>query len=204
MSLKYGFDISEHKEHIFTKQAAWDALMNSKFKDFIILRAGFGVSGEEDSCFIDFYHRAKDNGIKDISAYWFMYGETPTEAEKEAYNFIRIIDKYGVELNTMILDFEDNNKWQSHGICLSPNYVNTMIQSFLNVLLKEGLNSALYSSQWIIQDSLDWDFIKNNSIGVWNARYGGEDEVKAWMWQYTDNEYIPNTDWGPLDANVRY
>lgn len=205
MRFKYGLDISEHKEHIFSKQAAWDALMKSKFKDFIILRAGFGVSGEEDSCFLDFYHRAKENGFTDISAYWFMYGETPEEAEKEAYNFIRIVEKHGMLLNAMILDFEDNDKWRRHGIQIDYNFTNKMIEAFIGVLRKEKLNSALYASQSVLEDFVDWKTVRDMGFGVWNARYGGEDDIKGWLWQYSDNEYInPNSPWGPLDANVMY
>lgn len=204
MKLKYGFDISEHKDHIFSKQAAWDALMKSKFKDFLILRAGFGVNGEEDYNFVDYYHKARNMGLDDISAYWFMYAETPAEAEKEANNFIEVVEKHKVLLNAMILDFEDNTKWQAHGIELTPSFTNSMVQAFLKVLLKKGYNTALYSSQWVLQDLLDWKFIRDNNVGIWNARYGGEDDIKGWLWQYSESEYIPGTDWGPLDANIMY
>lgn len=198
----YGLDISEHQAHTLRSQAAWDAIKDSKFNDFIILRRGFGVNINEDSSYKDFYWKAKKIGIDDISSYWFSYAINADEAKQEAQNYIDLTNRDGLALNCLIFDLEDNSKFQKYGISLTSAFVNQQIEAFVGTIRQNGLNAAVYASQWVLQDLVDWDLIHDLGCGVWNARYNGVDEVRGWMHQYTDQEWI--SIFGPFDANVRY
>lgn len=199
---KYGLDISEHNEDTMSTPAAWEALKNSKYNDFIILRRGFGVNINEDSCYKDFYYKAKDIGIDDISSYWFSYAVDTEEAKQEANNYLELTNRDGLALNCLIFDIEDNKKYQRYGIRMTSGFVNQQIEAFVGTLKAAGMNCAVYSSQWIFQDLVDWDLIRELGCGVWSARYGAKDEVRGWMFQFTEQEYI--SDFGPFDANIRY
>jgi len=198
----YGLDISENNESSLRYRACWDAIKRSKFKDFIIIRMGYGVSPEEDSKFLDYYYKAQEIGIKDISAYWFSYATTADEAKKEAHNFINMTEKFGVSLTHMIMDFENNEKYQKYDIDITAKFANQQVKAFLGELKAAGLNCGLYASEWIINDLLGLDWFIENGIFVWNAQYGKVDDVKAYMWQFTSEQYIEK--FGPFDANMRY
>lgn len=199
---KYGLDISEHNEGTLESLSAWEAIKNSKFKDFIILRRGYGVTPSQDSCYLQWYKNAKQIGIDDISSYWFSYALNADEAKIEAQNYIKITEQDGLALNALIMDLEDNGKFHANGISLTSKFINQQIEAFIGELKAAGLNSAVYTSQWICQDLLDWDLIKELGCGVWNAAYSQDDAIKGWMFQYTDSEYIDGI--GPFDANIRY
>ena len=198
--LKYGLDISEHNEDVMRSPAAWDALKNSQYKDFIILRRGYGVVPTEDKCYINYYHSARNIGISDISSYWFSYALDADEARAEAQNYLKLTQHDGVLLNAVIMDLEDNNKFQRYGISLTKKFVNQQIEAFIRVLKDAGLNTAVYSSQWVFQDLVDWDLIKELGCGVWNAAYSQDDAIKGWLFQYTDRHYIKQ--YGPFDCNI--
>ena len=200
---KFGFDISYANEGTLNNPKAWEAIKNSKFKDFVIIRRGYGVSGTEDDCYKRWYENAKSIGIDNISSYWFSYALSPQEAEKEAEVYVRLTEKDGLALNCLILDFEDNNYWQKNGYTITPSMAQAHCEAFLNVLKNAGLNCAVYSSQYILQDILDW---KALGVGVWNAAYSMSDEIRGWMFQYTDSEYVSYQGevFGPFDANIMY
>jgi len=199
---KYGLDISEHNEGTLSSYHAWDKIKESKFKDFIILRRGYGVTPSQDSCYLQWYKNAKRIGIDDISSYWFSYALNADEAKIEAQNYIKITEQDGLALNALIMDLEDNGKFRANGITLTSKFINQQIEAFIGELKKAGLNSALYTCQWICKDLLDWDLIKELGCGIWNAAYSQEDAIRGWMFQYTDNEYIDGI--GPFDANIMY
>ena len=199
---RYGLDISEHNEDTLRSPAAWDAIKNSKYKDFIIIRRGYGVVPTEDSCYLNFYHNARNIGISDISSYWFSYALDADEARTEAQNYLKMTEHDGLLLNAVIMDLEDNKKFQNYGIRLTKKFVNAQIEAFIRVLKNAGLNTAVYASEWVFQDLVDWDLIRELGCGVWNASYNPVDSIKAWLWQFTENEYIGQ--FGPFDANLCY
>ena len=199
---RYGLDLSEHNEDTMKSPAAWDAIKNSRYKDFIILRRGYGVVPTEDSCYLNFYHSARDIGIEDISSYWFSYALDADEARTEAQNYLKMTEHDGLLLNAVIMDLEDNKKFQNYGIRLTKKFVNAQIEAFIRVLKNAGLNTAVYASEWVFQDLVDWDLIRELGCGVWNAAYDKEDEIKGWLHQFTEKEYI--NQFGPFDANLCY
>ena len=196
---RYGLDLSEHQARLINDDGFWEALMQSQFKDFIILRRGYGVSGTEDKAYKGLYNRAYEAGIRDISSYWFSYALSPADAVKEAEEYVRLTENDGLGLNCMILDFEDNSYWKKNGYTLSSSMANAHCSAFLDVLKAKNLNCAVYASQWVLQHILDWRAL---GVAVWNAAYDLDDEIKAWMFQYTESQYIGN--YGPFDANVVY
>ena len=200
---KFGFDISYANEGTLNNPRAWEAIKNSKFNDFVIIRRGYGVSGTEDDCYKRWYENAKNIGIDNISSYWFSYALNPQDAAREAEEYVRLTEKDGLALNCLILDFEDNDYWANNGYRITPSMAQAHCEAFLNVLKNAGLNCAIYSSQYIFQDILDW---RKLGVGVWNAAYSVSDEIRGWMFQYTSTEYISymGEEFGPFDANIMY
>lgn len=199
---RYGLDISEHNRYAMNKPNAWQKIKNSKFGDFLILRRGYGVNPRSDSCYLEFYDKAKEVGISDISSYWFSYALDPEEAKIEAQNYLKMTEEDGKLLNAVVMDLEDNEKFKNYGVTLTARFVNQQIEAFIKVLKDAGLNTAVYTSQWVFQDLVDWDLIKELGCGVWNAAYSQEDKIKGWLFQYTDDEWVEDV--GPFDANIMY
>lgn len=200
---KFGFDISYANEGTLNNPRAWEAIKNSKFKDFVIIRRGYGVSGTEDDCYKRWYENAKAAGITNISSYWFSYALSPQDAAKEAEAYVRLTEKDGLALNCLILDFENNDYWVKNGYTITPSMAQAHCEAFLNVLKNAGLNCAIYSSQYIFEDILDW---RSLGVGVWNSAYSVSDSIRGWMFQYTASEYVyyQGESFGPFDANIMY
>lgn len=196
---KRGLDISVHNEIVLSNDAAWQAIKDSQFSDFIILRRGYGVNATEDERYKEWYERAQSIGIKDISSYWFSYAMSPEEAAYEAEQYAQMTKDDGLALSAVILDFEDNSKWYRYGYDITPSMANAHCKAFIDVLKKHNLNCAVYSGQYILTNILDW---RSLDCAVWNAAYSQEDQIRAWMFQYTDSQYIGT--YGPFDANIMY
>ena len=196
---KRGLDISVHNDNVLSSDAAWQAIKDSQFNDFIILRRGYGVNATEDECYKEWYERARSIGITDISSYWFSYALSPEEAAYEAEQYAEMTKKDGLALTAVILDFEDNAKWQKAGYYITPKMANAHCKAFIDVLKKYGLNCAIYSGQYILTNIIDWQSL---GCSVWNAAYSQEDQIRGWIFQYTDSQYIGR--YGPFDANIMY
>lgn len=203
MADKFGLDLSYHNAKVLDDPKAWEAIKNSKFKDFVILRRGYGVSGTEDECYKRWYENAKRIGITDISSYWFSYALSPEAAAEEAQVYIDMTEKDGLGLTAMILDFEENNYWTKNGYKITPHMANAHCKAFLDVLKKAGLNCALYTGQYILEEVIDWQAL---GVSIWNAAYSQSDHIRGWMFQYTDSQYIEyeGQSYGPFDANIMY
>ena len=85
---------------------------------------------------------------------------------------------------------------------MTENFVNTQMKAFLGVLLEANMRVGIYASQWVFEDLIDWNWIKENNVEVWNAHYGGGNDINATIHQYSESEYIRGI--GPFDANIRY
>lgn len=194
-----GLDISVHNEGVLSRDSAWQAIKNSQFSDFIILRRGYGVNGTEDERYKDWYHRAQSIGITDISSYWFCYSMGPEEAAYEAEQYARMTEEDGLALTAVILDFEDNAKWQKAGYRPNRKQATAHCKAFLDVLKAHGLNCALYANQSTLTNLIDWQSL---GCSVWNAAYSVQDTIRGWMFQYTDSQWIGQ--YGPFDANIMY
>lgn len=202
---QYGVDLSENNARTMSAPDAFEKLKASDYGDFIILRRGYGANEpEEDSCYKDFYNRAKAAGFDNICSYWFSYATSPEAAEREAKHYLRMTEEDGLALDTLILDFENNSLWERVGYKLSPQMAFDHCYAFLKVLHDAGLRNAVYASQWVLQDILDWRTLHEEfGTAVWNACYNPTDEIQAWMWQFSESLYLDDIG-GPFDANVRY
>ena len=50
-----------------------------------------------------------------------------------------------------------------------------------------GLNCGVYASYSWLCDLIDW---RSLGCSVWNAEWGGSDDIKGYMWQFTEKLYI--------------
>ena len=76
-------------------------------------------------------------------------------------------------------DMEDADKYkEEHGM---PTNITEICKAFLDNV---GLNCGVYASDSWLAGTIDWQ-----SLGcpVWNAQWGSNDDIRGYMWQYTDS-----------------
>ena len=89
----------------------------------------------------------------------------------------------------------DNYK-DKHGFNFDPYEMTEMCKAFI-----EGcapLKCGVYASYSWFEEYIDW---KSLDCPVWNAQWSDEDDLKGYMWQYSDCAIIGGK---YFDANVIY
>ena len=190
----YGIDVSENNG-----QLDWSAIerynaTTDKPIEFAIVRSSYGRTGV-DSRFAENVEGAHSVGLK-VGAYHYGYALDNCQAITEAQNCRGIIDNSGVLLELPVFyDMEDADGFKrkrgfnfglSTGIC----------KSFLDNI---GLDCGIYASYSWLTDIIDW---RSLGCAVWNAQWNTEDDLKGYMWQYTDSLAIPG--FGNVDGDVLY
>ena len=102
--------------------------------DFVIIRAGFGISGI-DPCFRRNYKAARNAGLH-VGAYWYSYAKTRAELQNEISSFMNVINGLAFDM-PIYWDIEE--KWVINNI----NYV---IPTVCNALESAGYFSGYYTS----------------------------------------------------------
>ena len=185
-----GIDVSENNGRV-----DWKAVADSGF-EFAIVRSSFGRC-EADSRFIENVEGAHAAGLK-CGAYHYGYALTPEQAVEEAKNCIDVIDMAGVLLEMPVwYDMEDADKYKAkHNFDFSIRNCTDICKAFLEHI--KPLDCGIYASFDWLENLIDWE-----SLGcpVWNAQWSNRDDIRGYMWQYTDNEWIGGK---PFDANIYY
>ena len=197
--MQYGLDLSENNEKAIYDNHFWDALKESKYTDFIILRMGYGVSASMDETFLYAYNKAKKIGIPVISAYWFVYSMNEDEAKIEAQHAIDIINNLGLEVQHIWADIEDNKKWQKYGFDYSAGNITDIAKAWVDTFKKNNLKTGIYANYGYFNDYIDWEFL---NVPIWVAHYVEDTPLKGYLWQQGDDMYIG--DYGPFDYNVKF
>lgn len=187
-----GIDVSENNGHL--SQAFWNRIANLGYK-FAYIRCSYGRY-EADPEFAHNVERAHNAGLK-VGAYHYSYALNRAQAEEEARHCREVIDNSGVFLELPVFyDMEDADYYKDrHGFAFDPAEITDMCRIFGETL---GLNWGVYASYSWLEDYIDW-----RSLGcpVWNAEWGSTDDLKGYVWQYTDEEWI---DGKCFDANIMY
>ena len=196
--MKYGLDLSENNEKFIYDDDFWEVLKNSNWTDFIILRLGYGVDPEQDSCFLHSYKKAKEIGIDDISAYWFCYSMDAEDAVIEANNAINMIEDLGVGVSRIWADIEDNKKWQKYGFDYSEFNITSIAKAWCDVFKEHGYNTGIYANLGFFENYIDYVALQQP---IWLAHYSSEAGMENLIWQKGEDLYLDG--YGPFDYNVK-
>ena len=199
--MKKGIDVSDNNGKI-----NWQAIADyndTKCDDdkikFAIVASSFGRSGRHDR-FAENVEGAHSIGLQ-CGAYHYSYAIDSSHPAIEAENCRNAINESGVLLELPVFyDMEDADKWKANkGWYPANNDVTSYCRDFINNL---GLDCGIYASYSWLQSYIDW---RSLGCAVWNAQWGNNDDLKGYMWQYTDKLYIPGASRTELfDANILY
>lgn len=173
--MTYGIDVSENNGHI-----DWQAVADAGIK-FAMIRSSYGKNGV-DEMFLHNVTQAHAVGIK-CGAYHYSYALTPYDAVLEAQNCKRAIEDSGVLLELPVFfDMEDADGYKSrHDFDFSAENVTEICRQFLAEI--RPLDCGVYASLSWLEGYIDWMSL---GCAIWNAQWGEYDDLKAYMWQYTD------------------
>ena len=93
-------------------------------------------------------------------------------------------------------DMEDADCYKrNHGFDDSAENVTAICKAFLDNI---GLNTGVYASLDWLENKINWQDL---GCAVWNAQWGASDDLKGYMWQYTDSLVIDGRN---FDGNILY
>jgi len=184
-----GIDVSENNGAV-----DWQAVKDSGY-EFAIVRCSYGKSGR-DEMFLQNVNGAHAVGLK-VGAYHYGYALNVEDAEKEAANCKAAIEEAGVLLELPVwYDMEDADGYKArNGFAFDPAEITAMCKAFIENL---GLDCGVYASYSWLTDYIDWQSL---GCAVWNAQWSAADDIKGYMWQYTDSLVIGGKN---FDGNVLY
>lgn len=193
---EYGLDLSKHNGTL-------DFSEIKKNHDFVILRAGYGVS-TKDSKFEEYYKQAKAAGLK-VGAYWYSYALNTNEAIQEAKKCLEVIKGKQFEY-PIYLDMEDADDYKKENGMPS----NAMLVDICNTFCKEVEQSGYYvgiyaSESWFNNQLKD---LTKGRYDEWVANWGSNNgELQSdkssicRLHQFTSNYKICNK---RFDRNISY
>lgn len=184
-----GIDVSENNGTV-----DWQAVKDAGI-EFAIVRSSYGKSSK-DGMFVQNVAGAKAAGLK-VGAYHYSYALSVDDAIQEAANCKEAIESAGVCLDLPVFfDMEDADGYkQRNGFAFDPTEITAMCKAFIDNLC---LDCGVYASYSWLTDYIDW---RSLGCAVWSAQWGETDDLKGYMWQYTDSLDIG----GQLfDGNILY
>ena len=192
----YGLDLSKHNGTV-----DFNAIKKAG-NDFVILRAGYGVSGTKDPKFEEYYKKAKEAGLK-VGAYYYSYALDVAGAKKEAQNFITLLTGKTFEY-PVYLDMEDADGYKKEHGGVSNATLCNICNAFCEIVENAGYYTGIYASESWFNNQL-----KNvsDSYDKWVANWGTNDgtlqnkKTSYRMHQFT-SEY--RLDGKRFDRNVVY
>lgn len=184
-----GIDVSENNGVV-----DWQAVADAGI-EFAIVRASYGKTGR-DEMFQQNVAGAHAAGLK-VGAYHYSYALDVDDAAQEAENCRAAIDEAGCLLELPVwFDMEDADGYKrNHGFDFQPDEVTDMCRTFLADI---GLDCGVYASLSWFESYIDWQGL---GCAVWNAQWGDKDDIKGYMWQYTDSLNIGGRF---FDGNIIY
>ena len=187
-----GIDVSELNGY---EPLDWLAIKAAGM-DFAICRTGFGKGGI-DPTFARNVHDAHHAGLI-CGAYHYSYALTPADAIVEAHFCKRIIHEAGVLLELPVFfDTEDADGYKArHGFRFSRRNITNICAAFLDAI--KPLDCGVYASLSWLDNYIDW---RSLHCPIWNAQWGKRDDLRGYLWQFTDCLKIGNQF---FDGNILY
>lgn len=184
-----GIDVSRHNGVIDWQSVAAAGI------EFAIVRCSYGLQSK-DEMFAQNIAGAKAAGLK-VGAYHYSYALSEADAIQEAVNCREAIEAAGILLDMPVFfDMEDADGYKKRkGFSFDPAEITAICRTFIDNI---GLDCGIYASCYWLNDYIDW-----RSIGcaVWNAQWGPNDDIKGYMWEYTDRLEICDR---LFDGNIKY
>lgn len=184
-----GIDVSKHNGVV-----DWQAVVAAGI-EFVIIRCSYGLQSK-DELFVQNVAGAKAAGLK-VGAYHYSYALTIEDSIQEAANCREVIESTGQLLEMPVFfDMEDADEYKKRkGFSFAPVEITAMCRAFIENI---GLDCGIYASYSWLTDYIDWCSI---GCAVWNAQWGRNDDIKGYMWQYTDSLEINGR---LFDGNIKY
>jgi len=174
---KKGYDISAYQKGI-----NFDTIKRNV--EYLILRAGFtgygtGVSYSKDSCFEDFYSKAKNRNIG-VGAYWYSCANTREKGIAEA-NYMYENCLKGKQFEYPIyIDVEDNH-WQQK----TKSGTTEAIKGFCETLENKGYYVGIYANANWFTNYIDTNQLSKYDkwLAVWTSKKPTFNYGAYGMWQ---------------------
>ena len=173
-----GIDVSYHNGMV-----DWDAVRSAGM-EFAIVRVGFGL-GFEDDLFQFNVAQAHRAGLI-CGAYHYSYALSVDRIIAEAQACRNIIARAGVLLELPVfLDMEDADNFKArNGFKFNRRNITSLCRAWCDNI---GLNTGIYASFSWLDAWIDW---RSLNVPIWNAQWGSRDDLKAFMWQFSDSFWI--------------
>jgi lysozyme len=184
-----GIDVSDNNGVV-----NWQAVADSGI-EFAMIACSYGKTGRHDR-FLENVTGAHAAGIK-VGAFHYSYALTPEDALLEVENCKAAIEESGVGLELPVFfDMEDADHWKKeHGFDFSADNVTAICKNFIDNI---DLSTGVYASLDWLENKIDWQSL---GCAVWNAQWGDSDDIRGYMWQYSDHEII---DGKIFDGDILY
>lgn len=184
-----GIDVSENNGVI-----DWQAVKDAGI-EFVMVRSSYGKNSK-DEMFLENVNGAHSAGLL-VGAYHYSYALNTYDALLEAQNCRAVIEEAGVLLELPVFyDMEDADGYKSrNNFSFDRNLVTEICKTFIGEIC---LDCGVYASLSWLEDYIDWQSL---GCAVWNAQWGSQDDLKGYMWQYTDSLCINGK---YFDANIKY
>jgi len=187
--MKKGIDVSHHNGVV-----DWQAVKDAGI-EFVIVRSSYGLNSK-DSRFAENVSGAQAVGLK-VGAYHYSYALNVEDAVQEAANCCEAIESAGVLLELPVFfDVEDADGYKErNGFAFDSAEITSMCRAFIDNV---GLDCGVYASYSWLTDYIDWQSL---GCAVWNAQWSAADDIKGYMWQYTDSLVVGDKQ---FDGNILY
>ena len=184
-----GIDVSYHNGAV-----DWEAVKEAGI-EFVIMRSSYGLQSK-DTMFSQYVAGAKTVGLK-VGAYHYSYALGVEDAVQEAVNCRETIESTGQLLEMPVFfDMEDADDYKKRkGFAFDRTEITAMCKAFIDNVC---LDCGVYASYYWLTDYIDW---RSLGCAVWNAQWGRNDDIKGYMWQYTDRLNIGDR---LFDGNIKY
>lgn len=181
-----GIDVSENNGAV-----DWQAVKDAGI-EFAMIRCSYGMHSK-DSMFAENVAGAHAAGLK-VGAYHYSYALSVEDAIQEAANCREAIESTGQLLELPVFfDMEDADGYKARNGM--PENITAICKAFIDNI---GLNCGVYASYSWLTNYIDW---RSLGCAVWNAQWGRYDDIKGYMWQYTDSLAIADK---YFDGNILY
>lgn len=168
--------------------------------DGVIIRAGYGWSGNTtDTKWLRNIQGFEGTG-KPIGVYWFSYAYTVDQARTEAARCLDLVRNHNIQL-PIFFDWEyDSYTYATkQGVYPTKSLITAMIDAFCSVIKSAGYEAGFYFNEDYRKNYIDVDYL-GAKYHTWYARYANIQTPSYDIWQYSSDGSIIGIS-GKVDMN---
>lgn len=156
--------------------------------DFVIIRAGYGIStSQKDERFEEYYAACEKYGIPK-GVYWATYAFTAADAKKEAQAFLTCIKGKKFEY-PLWLDYEAFKGYEKQK---QPSVAKAVIPAFIDTVKEAGYYIGLYSYYGLFKNTIPKE-LQDGRYDIWLAHYTSKTS-------YTGHKIWQNSETGKFNG----